>query len=238
MILDKSIDWQETNPIWEKFAASPLLDELHIIRIGIANNFEKIQRHTGLLTGEELKKSERFVREQDKYSFLVSSVMKKILCGHYLGREPKSVEFEVNEFNKPKIRNQENIHFNTSHSGDWLVFIFSNNPCGIDIEGINPDFDYKSILEMSFHPDEIDFIQKSNQPVNQFFKIWTIKESILKAEGTGLMDNLNELNTLQDFTKLPSNTDTWYTKSLLIEEDYWCSLCFKNASAKTKFFEI
>ena len=238
MILDKSIDWQETNPIWEKFATSPLLDEIHIIRIGIANYFEKIQRHTGLLTGEELKKSERFVRGQDKHSFLASSVMKKIHRGHYLGREPKSVEFEVNEFNKPKIRNQENIHFNTSHSGDWLVFIFSNNPCGIDIERNNHGFDYSSILEMSFHPDEIDFIQKSIQPINEFFKIWTIKESILKAEGTGLMDNLNELNTLQDFAKLPSNTDTWYTKSLLIEEDYWCSMCFKNASAKRKFFEI
>ncbi|MCH6234726.1 4'-phosphopantetheinyl transferase family protein [Cognataquiflexum rubidum] len=238
MILYKSIDLQETNPIWEKFATSPLLDEIHIIRIGIANNLEKIQRHTGLLTGEELKKSERFVREQDKHSFLASSVMKKILCGYYLGCKPQSVEFELNEFNKPKIRNQEKIHFNTSHSGDWLVFAFSGNPCGIDVERINPDFDFHSILEMSFHPVEVDFIQKSKEPINQFFKIWTIKESILKAEGTGMMDNLNELNTLQDFAKLPSNTDTWYTKSLLIEGDYWCSLCFKNASAKIKFFEI
>ncbi|MCR9016010.1 4'-phosphopantetheinyl transferase family protein [Aquiflexum gelatinilyticum] len=232
------IDWQETNPVWEKFAVSPLLDELHIIRIGIANNLEKILRHTGLLSGEELIKSERFVREQDKYSFLASSVMKKILCSYYIGCEPQSVEFEVNEFNKPKIKIQKDIHYNTSHSGDWLLFIFSNNPCGIDVERINPEFDYISILEMSFHHDEIDFIQKSKEPINQFFKIWTIKESILKAEGTGLMDNLNELNTLQDFAKLPENTDPWNTKSLLIEEDYWCSLCFKNASSKIKYFEF
>jgi 4'-phosphopantetheinyl transferase len=232
------INWQETNPVWEKFVASPLLDELHIIRIGIADNLEKILPHLRLLTGEELKKSERFAREQDKYSFLASSVLKKILCGYYLGCEPHAVEFEMNEFQKPKIKNQENIHFNTSHSGDWLVFAFSGNPCGIDVERINPDFDYPSIFEMSFHPDEIDFIEKSLQPINQFFKIWTIKESILKAEGTGLMDNLNELNTLQDFAKLPSDTDTWYTKSLLIEENYWCSMCYKNASAKIKFFEI
>lgn len=238
MIFHKSIDWQDTNPLWEKFEASPLLDDLHIIRIGIADNLEKILRFTGLLSAEELKKSERFAREQDQHSFLASSVMKKILCGYYLGCEPESVGFEVDKFNKPKIRNQENIHFNTSHSGEWLVFAFSGNPCGIDVERINRDFDYKSVLEMSFHPDEIDFIEKSIQPINQFFKIWTIKESILKAEGTGLMDNLNELNTLQDFAKLPSNTDPWYTKSLLIEGDYWCSMCFKNASAKMKFFEI
>ncbi|MCS4436071.1 4'-phosphopantetheinyl transferase family protein [Aquiflexum gelatinilyticum] len=238
MIFNKSINWQETNPNWEKFKEGILLDEIHVIRIRISQNLDWILSKKDLLSQNETEKSERFAREQDKYSFLASSFMKKILCSYYIGCEPKSVEFEVNEFNKPKIRNQENIHFNTSHSGDWLVFAFSGHPCGIDIERINHGFDYSSILEMSFHPDEIDFIQKSNQPVNQFFKIWTIKESILKAEGTGLMDNLYELNTLQDFAKLPDNTDPWYTKSLLIEEDYWCSLCFKNASPKIKYFEI
>jgi 4'-phosphopantetheinyl transferase len=238
MILNKSINLHETNPIWENFAKASLLDEIHVIRIRISQNLDWILSKKDLLSQNETEKSERFAREQDKYSFLASSVMKKILCGYYLGREPESVDFELNEFNKPKIRNQENIHFNSSHSGDWLVFAFSGNPCGIDVERINPGFDYPTILEMSFHPDEIDFIQKSKEPINQFFKIWTIKESILKAEGTGLMDNLNELNTLQDFSKLPTGIEAWQTKSFLIGGDYWCSICFEIPSQKIKYFEF
>lgn len=238
MIPNKSINWQEINPIWEKFRKASLLAETHVIRIRISHNLEWILSKRDLLSQKESEKSERFAREQDKHSFLASSVMKKIICGNYLGCELESLEFEVNEFNKPKIKNQENIHFNTSHSGDWLVFAFSSHPCGIDIEKINPNFDYKSILEMSFHPDEIDFIQKSIQPINQFFKIWTSKESILKAEGTGLMDNLNELNTLKDFSNLPTGKKAWQINSFLIEGDYWCSLCLENPSPKIKYFEF
>jgi 4'-phosphopantetheinyl transferase len=238
MTFDITINLQQITPVWEKFTKASLLDEIHVITIRISENIEGILSNIDLLSQNDLKKMGRIVRKQDKDSFLTSAVMKKILCGYYLGCEPHDVEFELNEFQKPKIKNQGNIHFNTSHSGDRLVFIFCSNPCGIDIEIINPKFDYSSVLERSFHPGEIDFIQKSNDPISQFFKIWTIKESILKAEGTGLMDNLNELNTLQDFAKLPDNTDPWNTKSLLIEEDYWCSMCFKNASAKMKFFEI
>jgi 4'-phosphopantetheinyl transferase len=233
----KNFEWQATNPVWEKFTKASLLDEIHVIRFRISKNVDWILSNKYLLSQKESEKLSRIVRKQDKDSFLASAVMKKILCSSYLGCEPHSVEFELNEFHKPKIKNQENIHFNTSHSGDWLVFIFSNNPCGIDIEKINPDFDYPTILEMSFHPNEIDFIQKSNQPVNQFFKIWTIKESILKAEGTGLMDNLNELNTLKDFSKLPAENEVWQTQSFLIGGDYWCSICFANLSSKIKLYE-
>ncbi|MCL6261368.1 4'-phosphopantetheinyl transferase superfamily protein [Aquiflexum sp. TKW24L] len=232
------IDWKDIDPNWKKFGKKNDLDEIQVFRFRISKNTDWILGNKGMLSQKESEKLARIVREEDKNTFLASTILKKILCGYYLGCEPQSVEFEMNEFQKPKIKNQENIHFNTSHSGDWLIFIFSSNPCGIDIEKINPDFDYPSVLKMSFHPDEIDFIQKSKQPEEQFFKIWTIKESILKAEGTGLMDNLNELNTLQDFAKLPDNTDPWHTKSMLIEGVYWCSVCFKNASAKMKFFEI
>jgi 4'-phosphopantetheinyl transferase len=238
MIFNKSINWQEIYPDWEKFTKPSLLKETHVIRIRISQNMDWMIPHKDLLSQKDGEKLGRIVRKKDKDSFLASAVMKKILCGYYLGCEPKLVEFEVNEFNKPKSKNQKDIHFNTSHSGDWLVFAFSGNPCGIDVERINPGFDYPTILEMSFHPDEIDFIQKSKEPINQFFKIWTIKESILKAEGTGLMDNLNELNTLKDFSKLPTGIEAWQTKSFLIGGDYWCSICFEIPSQKIKYFEF
>jgi 4'-phosphopantetheinyl transferase len=238
MTLDTTINWQEIHPVWRKFEVTPLSEELHIIRIGISKNIKRILSHSDLLSKEDSKKSERIVREQDKHIFLASTLFKKILCGLYLGCEPQSVELEVNEFHKPKIRNQESIHFNTSHSGDWLVFAFSCNPCGIDVERINHDFDFSSVLDMSFHPDEIGFIQNSSQPPINFFRIWTIKESILKALGTGLTDNLKELNTLKELSKLPNKNDALHIKSFLIENDNWCSVCYSDPYAKIKYFEF
>jgi 4'-phosphopantetheinyl transferase len=89
---------------------------------------EFIQAKLDLLSEVELKKSERFARQVDRSSFLASSVMKKILCASYLHIDPQAVEFEKNEYHKSKIKIRNDIHFNTSHSGNWLVFIFSSKP--------------------------------------------------------------------------------------------------------------
>jgi 4'-phosphopantetheinyl transferase len=122
------IDFKETNPLWEKFEKYLLSDEIHVIRFEISKNMEFIQAKLDLLSEVELKKSERFARQVDRSSFLASSVMKKILCASYLHIDPQAVEFEKNEYHKPKIKIRNDIHFNTSHSGNWLVFIFSSKP--------------------------------------------------------------------------------------------------------------
>ena len=238
MIDYSMLDWEEINPVWEKFSEVSLLDEIHVIRVRISKNIDQVLNQKGLLSQTELEKLDRIVQIQDKNIFLTSTVMKKTLCALFLNCKPQAVKFEKNEFNKPLIKDSDIIHFNTTHSGDWVIFIFSANPCGIDIERINYDFDFSGVLKMSFHRDEIDFVQNASDKSLSFFQIWTIKESILKAQGTGLMDNLHELNTLQDFSNLPTGTDQWQTKCFKIEEKYWCSLCFKNPFTNMKFFEF
>jgi len=34
------------------------------------------------------------------------------------------------------------------------------------------------------------------------------------------------------------NNNIWHIKSFLVEDDYWCSICFQNPNSEIKFFEF
>ena len=81
-------NWQATDPIWEKFKRNPLLDQIHVIRVNVPKNIETISEVKNLLSASELEKLNRIVRQQDKDTFLVSNLMKKILnlLNNYLSK--------------------------------------------------------------------------------------------------------------------------------------------------------
>jgi len=52
----------------------------------------------------------------------------------------------------------------------------------------------ESVAESFFSIKECEFIFKSNtEAKNRFFLLWTRKEALLKALGTGIINNLNEV---------------------------------------------
>jgi 4'-phosphopantetheinyl transferase len=231
------IIWQASSPIWGNYESFQLLDNIHIVKVNIPKNIDFLSERKNLLQESDLLKLNRIVRVEDKNIFLASSVMKKILFGKYLNCLPEEVRFSENENKKPLLINQPDLHFNTSHSGDWLVFIFSNLPCGIDIEKIKWNFEFDDVMEYSFHPQEKEYVLKSANPHVSFFRIWTLKESLLKATGEGLIDNLHQLN-LMEAQSNQGNKNIWHIKSFLVEDDYWCSICFQNPNSEIKFFEF
>ena len=74
------------------------------------------------------------------------------------------------------------LHFNVSHSGEYLAIAISKNPVGIDIQGEKniKDGMFKKVVQQ----EEISLIGENRQ--KDFLKLWTLKESFVKAEGKGL----------------------------------------------------
>ena len=92
--------------------------------------------------------------------------------------------FEYNEHGKPSIVGHPEIFFNLSHSGDYAVCAFGDNPIGIDIQKIVPYNEKTAKRVCSF--EEFEFIQKSCDKAEEFTKLWTKKEAVAKMEGTGI----------------------------------------------------
>lgn len=103
------------------------------------------------------------------------------------GLSEKDALLSFGENGKPYFSSHRNIFFNISHSGNMAACVFSDKEIGLDIEKVDvPDF---KVAEKYFTENEKNYIQLHPSPVlkNQaFYKIWTLKESFVKATGKGL----------------------------------------------------
>ena len=116
--------------------------------------------------------------------------------------------------NKPYFNT--NFHFSTAHSADMIICAAGIAPIGIDIEFIAPiePQDYRQYLT----DKEWLYIQNAKNKINAFYEIWTKKEAILKALGTGLDLELNTLDVSTN--KAIHNNQSFNFCSLNLTDNY------------------
>ncbi|MEH7787410.1 4'-phosphopantetheinyl transferase superfamily protein, partial [Bacillus thuringiensis] len=79
------------------------------------------------------------------------------------------------------------MYFNLSHTSQMIVCgIAKEKYIGIDVEKTNRN--YLDVMDVVFCEREIKLVLdqiKSTDKKEMFFRIWTRKEAVLKAKGTG-----------------------------------------------------
>ncbi len=144
-----------------------------------------------LMSRERQRKVDSFLFKKDKRLSLGAGIlMDKGLSAWGLCERMTEVSYK--EEGKPFLPGYPHIHFNLSHSGSKAMAVFAGVENGCDIEKVQ-----KADLNLArcfFTQREYDFIagqQKGRQQDEAFTRLWTLKESFLKAAGTGLMLSLN-----------------------------------------------
>lgn len=116
---------------------------------------------------------------------------------------------------KPYL-SESRVCFNISHSGEYVVCAISDEVeiLGVDIEK------HKTINIFDFYniwtKEEWKLIQEED--ISTFYKFWTRKEAVIKAEGTGLELPLKEISVLGPTTLL--NNQLFYLTPLTIDSGY------------------
>lgn len=127
----------------------------------------------------------------DQQRKLIGELMVRGVTAKKLQLTSGEITFSYSEKKKPLLHGHDALHFNISHSGDWVVAAFSEQPVGVDVERIRrANF---GVARRFFSAEEVDMINRlpPNRQSDLFFDLWTIKESYLKALGTGLTRALN-----------------------------------------------
>jgi 4'-phosphopantetheinyl transferase len=150
---------------------------------------------TEILDRHEIERMQAFyfVRDRDRYA-CTHRVLRKIL-GAYLHCRPEDLQFRTARYGKPELTGHNSfLHFNLSHSPTIAIVAVGRQPVGIDIEEVHPI--EEAVAEMNFSPAELCVLKKlrGDAWLTGFFRCWTRKEAILKAEGAGLQRALDSFD--------------------------------------------
>ena len=130
-------------------------------------------------------------------------------------------------YGKPFFPALPDFHFSLSHSGERVLCAVSPFPVGCDIE--EPRRYDPALARRFFHPDEsalLFSLPEAEQPA-AFYRLWTCKESFMKAVGLGLSLPLSDFAVnLADPPTLTQDVDAqpWRLRSFC-SGDYFCALC-------------
>jgi 4'-phosphopantetheinyl transferase len=146
------------------------------------------------LSDDERARQRSFVSSELRRRFGAARAGLRTLLGRHLDRDPLSLAFATNEFGKPRLAGGGQVHFNLSHCEERAVLAVSEvAEVGIDLERDRP-IEHADLARRYFHPNEVTAITASREEAEQrraFFLVWTLKEAVVKALGTGLSTPLD-----------------------------------------------
>jgi 4'-phosphopantetheinyl transferase len=218
------------NVEWKNNYKTDLTSSVDIWKVKICSENKLTDLFLQMLNKEETEKTSRYRNEEDKLRYIFGRGALRFLLGKYLNKLPNAIQFTIGADKKPMLNNNsaDDLHFNISHSGEFVLIAISNSEVGVDIEKISTAFSYKEILISNFSKEEINFIKNSVKPIESFYLLWTRKESLVKAISKGLVDNLNLISVLDGLFNAGEDIfdshNSWDIHSFKIEENYLGSI--------------
>jgi phosphopantetheinyl transferase len=146
-----------------------------------------------LLTDQDRQRAMRFRQPSDRHNFALGRTMVHQLVGARDDSTPRA--FSVGSHGKPFLPGAP--AYNLSHSGRWVACAVAQyEPIGIDVETFARLQNYHDLIPAIAHQAERHCIEQapSDNRLALFKRCWTRKEAVLKATGTGLSDDLQDID--------------------------------------------
>ncbi len=168
------------------------------------------------------EKTDAYRRTQDK----VLSIGAGILLSRVL--PPGAAERVVCDENGKPYLPGEDIYFNLSHAGTWAICAVSGAPVGCDIEQLGA-YRY-GVAQRFFHAEETRLLEAAADEESRrdlFFRLWTLKESYVKAVGRGIAMGLSSfcVSFADGAPALSGGGDAWRFMEYNVAEEYRCAVC-------------
>lgn len=173
-------------------------DEVHVWSWALEPAAVDLAVQLEILDGQERERMERFHFAPDRARYAFAHANLRTILGSYLHQPAASVRFRTNKFGKPELEDSDpssSFHFNLSHCRTIALLAVANaGPVGVDVEEVRPI--EPEVADTSFSANERLQLSKlrGDAWLAGFYRCWTRKEAILKAEGVGLSHALDSFD--------------------------------------------
>ncbi|WP_158500204.1 4'-phosphopantetheinyl transferase family protein [Sinorhizobium arboris] len=154
------------------------------------------------LPADELRETSLVVDAAERTRRLVAKAILRGNLANILDVEPSSLVFGRGPTGKPFLSTQrfQWLRFNLSHSGDFVATATGRTELGIDIERHRLVSDAGDLMHRYFCEDEHQLFLGTDvsSQMETFFSLWTRKEALLKAMGTGFSRLLDSVSVVRD----------------------------------------
>ena len=141
------------------------------------------------VTPAEESRARRMGSPRRRREFLVCRGALRRILAATLGIDALAVLIIEGGHGKPRLEPDERptIGFNLSHSGGrFVVAIALGVEPGVDVERIRPRRNFEGLSRRFFSPTEQMEVAAAPDPLSAFYRVWTRKEAVIKADGRGV----------------------------------------------------
>ncbi|MCU0580221.1 MAG: 4'-phosphopantetheinyl transferase superfamily protein [Desulfobacterota bacterium] len=176
-----------------------------------------IERYLRLLPVSIRLSINKYRRWQDSQAVLLGQLLLLEGLQEAGGRPVRLDKLRRDDYGRPYLDGA--IDFNISHSAGGAVCVLTaQGRVGIDLERFKPtdlpDF------QAWFTRKEWTAVTAANEPLREFYRLWTAKESVLKADGRGL--SLSPLDVALNGETATLDGRRWFIREIKMGDDYLC----------------
>lgn len=141
-------------------------------------------------TRDEMERAKSFRFQEDLTRWLSFRTSMRRILGTVLGMPPQRVPILTTHAGKPHLAPPfSDLHFSISHTNDLAILAISGSgPVGVDVEPAARSVDLLGCEASFCHPMEIRMLPSDRLArARSLLELWTMKEAVLKAIGTGFL---------------------------------------------------
>ena len=151
------------------------------------------------VTPAEESRARRMASPRRRREFLVARGALRRVLADALGIDPLLLPIREGTHGKPDLVPRRPdlppIGFNLSHSGDrFVVALALGMDPGIDVELIRPRRSLDLLARECFSPAEQRAVAGDSDPMHAFYRVWSRKEAVIKADGRGISIGLDRFD--------------------------------------------
>lgn len=162
-----------------------------VFRVPLAADAATVRAREAVLDAAELARAGRRPTAAKRAAFVLARAALRRVLAECLGETPQSIEFSIGQHGKPALAGAAGagLQFNLSHSHELaLIAVARDVELGVDIEYMREIADMPRLARRSFSEHEVAVLEAlpPAQRHAAFFRCWSRKEAVIKANGRGI----------------------------------------------------